>query len=306
MKGTLYIASLKGFFMKKSPLIVVFAILIMAVGFSGCSSPASGTPESDGLDPSKTPQLPKGYNVTFNSDGGTSVASANNVYGIITQPVDPIRNSEGGSAGSSGWYNFDGWFKDAGLTNQWFFGTDKVTTDTTLYAKWVPLKGVGDSGPGNGRIFYVAHSGFTMEDTGITNYYMEAALVDVGSGYRWASVGYEDTFITTGKAIGAGRNNTKRVIDKDPGSTAARACSSYLGGSLTDWFLPSIDELGKLYAARSVVGNFVTADAHYWSSSEISNPVGVWSMSFNNGIPDESSAGVKVETHNHTRPVRSF
>ena len=49
MKGTLYIASLKGFFMKKSLLIVVFAILIMAMGFSGCSSPANDVPGPERL-----------------------------------------------------------------------------------------------------------------------------------------------------------------------------------------------------------------------------------------------------------------
>ena len=31
---------------------------------------------------------------------------------------------------------FNGWYKESGLTNLWDFGSDLVTGDTTLYAKW--------------------------------------------------------------------------------------------------------------------------------------------------------------------------
>ena len=33
-------------------------------------------------------------------------------------------------------YDFGGWFKDADCTDEWIFGSDIVTQDTTLYAKW--------------------------------------------------------------------------------------------------------------------------------------------------------------------------
>jgi uncharacterized repeat protein (TIGR02543 family) len=36
-------------------------------------------------------------------------------------------------------HNFDGWYKEAAFTNPWNFGTDTVTMDTTIYAKWIPV-----------------------------------------------------------------------------------------------------------------------------------------------------------------------
>ena len=33
-------------------------------------------------------------------------------------------------------YTFAGWYKEESLTNEWAFGTDTVSADTTLYAKW--------------------------------------------------------------------------------------------------------------------------------------------------------------------------
>lgn len=50
---------------------------------------------------------------------------------------------------------------------------------------------------------------------------------------------------------------------------AARAAKDYRGGGLSDWFLPSKDELAELYTQRAVLGNFKTPGQVYWSSSEI-------------------------------------
>ena len=63
------------------------------------------------------------YNVTFDSAGGSAVASAK-TSGKVTKPADPTR------AG----YIFAGWYKQ-GSSTAWNFG-DKVTADITLVAKW--------------------------------------------------------------------------------------------------------------------------------------------------------------------------
>ncbi|MBU3111035.1 SpoIID/LytB domain-containing protein [Clostridium lacusfryxellense] len=65
--------------------------------------------------------------VTFNSQGG-SVASSKitNNYSAITAPAAPTKTG----------YTFGGWYKEAGCLNAWNFTTDKVTTNTILYAKW--------------------------------------------------------------------------------------------------------------------------------------------------------------------------
>ncbi|MCL2100334.1 MAG: InlB B-repeat-containing protein [Fibromonadales bacterium] len=71
------------------------------------------------------------HTVTFNSNGGSSVASINNITAgsAITAPTAPTRNN----------YTFGGWFKETALTNQWNFSTDRVSGNITLYARWNPV-----------------------------------------------------------------------------------------------------------------------------------------------------------------------
>lgn len=68
------------------------------------------------------------YTVTFNSQGGSAVTSqtANN-NSTITVPAAPSRTG----------YNFIGWYKQSTCTTPWNFSTDIVTSDVTLFAKWV-------------------------------------------------------------------------------------------------------------------------------------------------------------------------
>lgn len=67
------------------------------------------------------------YTVTFDSKGGLPVSSKNIVTGNVIDPWETT-TKEG--------FVFDGWYRDAGLT-QPFTSTDVVTSDMTLYAKWV-------------------------------------------------------------------------------------------------------------------------------------------------------------------------
>jgi uncharacterized repeat protein (TIGR02543 family) len=67
------------------------------------------------------------YEVTFESNGGSSVSSQSIQSGnTISQPADPTK------AG----YLFAGWYQDSALKTAWNFSTDKVSSATTLYAKW--------------------------------------------------------------------------------------------------------------------------------------------------------------------------
>ena len=66
------------------------------------------------------------YTVTFNSNGGSSVASqAVEEYKTASKPDDPTKDG----------YTFGGWYRNASLTNEYTF-TTAVTSNITLYAKW--------------------------------------------------------------------------------------------------------------------------------------------------------------------------
>jgi len=68
------------------------------------------------------------YTITFNSQGGTSVASKSASYNTtITAPTAPTKTG----------YTLAGWYKESACTNAWNFSTNVVTANTTLYAKWV-------------------------------------------------------------------------------------------------------------------------------------------------------------------------
>ncbi len=66
------------------------------------------------------------YKVTFDSNGGSTVATQNVIYNLLAS--EPTAPTETG-------YTFDGWYSDAALNNAYSF-TSLITGDTTLYAKW--------------------------------------------------------------------------------------------------------------------------------------------------------------------------
>ena len=74
------------------------------------------------------PVEPETYTVTFDSQGGSAVASATDVSAgaKISEPTAPTREG----------YTFAGWYKEASGVTPWNFGTDTVSANVTLYAKW--------------------------------------------------------------------------------------------------------------------------------------------------------------------------
>ena len=72
-----------------------------------------------------------GLTVSFDSLGGSDVASQQQMYGELLQLPDPP-SREG--------YTFTGWYKDYACFEPWNADTDTIQSDMTLYAGWQKMQ----------------------------------------------------------------------------------------------------------------------------------------------------------------------
>ncbi|MBT8131400.1 MAG: DUF1566 domain-containing protein [Gammaproteobacteria bacterium] len=174
-----------------------------------------------------------------------------------------------------------------------------------------PTYAVGEMGPGGGLVFYLDPANVDSM-TGRGTVGLEAApgdLVDPNDSddlMQWGCVG-TDT-LATGVAIGTGAANTDLIVMNacsTAGNEAAEVANAYSNNGLTDWFLPSKDELNEMYIQIGQGGDGANeggfADVVYWSSSEI-NGDQAWRQFFpiGNQNGDSKNSNVRV------RAVRVF
>ena len=170
---------------------------------------------------------------------------------------------------------------------------------------------IGDAGPGSGLIFHVDTMGFLNTYTGTICHYLEAAADDeIGSGVPAAIPwGITDTGYVTDVAIGSGRKNTANIIEilqSQPVTNiyAARLCAAATYGGKSDWFLPSYDELVKMYENLYMLGygTFPGGTILYWSSTCNIGFMEAWGFNFNSG----SQAHDWMTSARYTRAIRAF
>jgi len=217
------------------------------------------------------------------------------------------------------------------ITYQWKQGTTNVGTNANKYTPaeagyytvTVSASGyvsktsgvnvtnyyIGDIGPGGGMVFY---------DKGNVSdgwRYLEAALENIYPNMQWASPAFYPSAHTYGtgdwvdipgteEAIGTGKANTAAILAIDANAPAAKACVDYRGGDKDDWFLPSKNELYRIYDNRNRFP--VIIDSGTFSSSTQKNISNAWvySFAYNQWLSDGGSA-LKAE-YNCVRPVRAF
>jgi len=105
--------------------------------------------------------------------------------------------------------------------------------------------------------------GFTTPDTnGLIVY--PTSLGTAGWGCPNSYLGVTNTAIGTGSA-----NTADIVADCTQVGIAAKICFDLSVGGYSDWYLPSKDELNKLYLQRTAPElSFLNNYAGYWSSTE--------------------------------------
>jgi hypothetical protein len=129
---------------------------------------------------------------------------------------------------------------------------------------------IGDS-YGGGKIFWVDAAG-------------RNALIAGPDNLGPAQWGPQAVIGATLSNVYGGKSNTLNISTAVPGASAARLCAEYAltagGEYYDDWYLPSYNELQKLYAQKEVIGGFLSN--YYWSSTE-SGMINAYATLFGNG-----------------------
>jgi hypothetical protein len=199
---------------------------------------------------------------------------------------------------------------------------------------------LGEIGPGGGKVFYVSASAFaspgsTCNTAGVGGIsackYLEAAPTTGVASWTdvtrtWATGANQTAAVISLVGFGNGYQNTSN-INAQAGNVAATSAAvearAYRGpNNLSDWFLPSKDELNELckYAKntgqasgsgfRCTGGSAATGrgflTAFYWSSSNsdtIAIPGSAWIQSFSTGTEGNFNKSGPIV---NVRPVRAF
>jgi len=177
----------------------------------------------------------------------------------------------------------------------------------TLGSATSPSYSIGDFVNG-GVVFHI----FESDEPGFVSgeiHGLVVAMSDVATSFQWGCYGTDlpnvpnvtsNPPVGQGAEIGDGISNTNAILLDCPGAPAALAARS-LG---EDWFLPSINELKKIYDNKTTlegVSGFIAFSNYYWSSTEFGVNA-AWVQLFTSG----NQLNVDKSDANSVRAVRAF
>ena len=152
---------------------------------------------------------------------------------------------------------------------------------------------------GGGIIAYILQPGDPGYIADQVHGLIAAASDQSTPGIQW----YNGSSVITGATatvLGTGNANTNMIVTtQGAGSYAAQLCYDLVLNGYSDWYLPSKDELNKLYLNRIAVGGFTSN--YYWSSSEY-DIYYAWYQFFLNGNQSNFTKSLPF----YVRAVRAF
>jgi hypothetical protein len=201
------------------------------------------------------------YNAAANTDDGSCIAVVNGCTDSTATNYNPLANI------------------DDGTCTYPFSGT------------------IGDTLMG-GIVFYIFQAGDIGYVAGQVHGLI-AAPSDHSTSASWGCDGF--LIGATATAIGTGQSNTSTIQAWCSVSSAGQICGNLTLGGNSDWFLPSRDELNKMYVNlhQQNLGSF-TNDI-YWSSSEYAGYLALY-HNFASGYQGDTYK----DEHYKVRAVRAF
>ncbi len=203
------------------------------------------------------------WTVTLGKAGGEG--GTDSVTAIFDQPMpDATAPTKEGEL-------FDGYFSGPNGSGTKYYTASMesarnwdIAAHTQLIANWRPWQ-IGETGPAGGIVFY---------DKGEFSdgwRYLEAAPRLTEAIEPWGGDGTEVGSDAQGTLIGTGAANTQAIVEKlgDSAKYAARVCADMDYRGYDDWFLPSKEELNRMYENLHQEGMGGFAPESYWSSSEL-------------------------------------
>ena len=221
--------------------------------------------------------------------GYASITAKGFCYGTSPQPTTANTTIPEGPG-----YEF-GYFSD-------FVNT--LTVNTTYYFRAYATNNAGTSysneeslltayhigeGLGGGRIFYV-------DNTHLHG--LIASTADQDNGAHWNNTSNPFSFISAFNFDNGAPNTTNIISATGSYGNAAGICRAYTGGGYTDWYLPSVNELGLLSQQHFIIGGFLATQ--YWSSTATTTDN---SFAY---VIDMNSGGYDVRLKSEQFPIRAI
>ena len=136
---------------------------------------------------------------------------------------------------------------------------------------------IGTNGE-DGVVFYV-------DETGQHGLICSKTDIDGGSGVVWSNIDNVEIGATAQSQFNGVTNTAAIIGQSGHTSSAAKLCADYstTNTSAGDWYLPSIDELSKIYHAKYEINKALNVNSfaltYYWSSTELTSSY-AWDYSF--------------------------